>query len=58
MIELQICGLPPKDQKVCGNCAHFCLWGVSTGYCPKKKRDKQATQTCNDFEFKTKKIEK
>jgi len=46
---------PAKDQKVCGNCESFRLWGVSTGNCFARKRNplKLRSQTCSKFELKT-----
>ena len=44
---------PKPDRKVCYNCVSFYLYGVSTGYCGSKCKDKQAGQTCNEFEMET-----
>lgn len=45
---------PSKDKKVCGNCKHLIIWGVSTGMCMNRKKptDKMLTQTCNRFLIK------
>jgi hypothetical protein len=46
---------PDKDKKLCGNCIHFDLWGVSTGHCVKKGKTKSSWGWCrNDFEKKEK----
>jgi len=43
---------PTKFIPVCNNCKHFDLWGVATGYCKLKKREKTQNQTCKDIDLK------
>jgi len=48
------------DKKVCENCKHLMIWGTATGMCwhpTKRPLDKQLTQSCKKFEFKTSKTE-
>lgn len=52
MIQVFIDIAPAKDKRVCNNCKNFDLYGVVTGYCKLKKRDKTQNQTCKDIDLK------
>ena len=43
---------PTPKEKVCYNCKCFHLWGVHTGVCSLKWKDKLDVETCKKFEAK------
>lgn len=44
-----ICGNYTKNNKSCKFCKQFMLWGISTGYCCKHKKDIQTLDHCKYF---------
>ena len=50
IVNTFICGnFTYGQRKPCKMCRHFFLWGISTGYCLRKKEDKQCHEHCKYY---------
>ena len=44
-----VCGNSTTRNKPCKHCKHFMLWGISTGYCFKKKDNLSCNNHCKYY---------